>query len=293
MALRTPRFMNDPARYPVSAFRQSEDGLNNSSPQIILGIDAGSTRIKGALWTGSSWLLHTLPSCVSYEQSIADLIRPMVSVAGMVPEQIIATGYGRKMVTGASGISNEIGCHGKGAAYLVPGARTIIDIGGQDAKIISILDDGKVIDFAMNDKCAAGTGRFLSILADTLALPLAGLGDIGSGIEPMRLSSMCTVFAESEVIGLLSRGCPVPDIVAGIHDAIARRTVSLASRLTLAPIMVFTGGVSANSDIVARVSQMISLDITVPEHAEFSGAIGAVLSVCHPDPWSLVPITML
>ena len=268
----------------------SVDGLSDSSCKSVLGIDAGSTRIKGALWTGSSWLLQTVPSTVSYEQSIHDLITAMITETGSDPDEIVATGYGRKMVAGASEISNEIGCHGKGAAYLVQGCRTVIDIGGQDAKIISVQEGGKVSDFAMNDKCAAGTGRFLSILADSLALPLSDLGNIGRDVQPLRLSSMCTVFAESEVIGLLSRGYPVPEIVAGIHDAIARRTVSLASRLSLVPVIVFTGGVSANDDIVSRISRLINLNITVPEHAEFSGAIGAVISVCNPEPWSFVQV---
>ncbi|MDD1724417.1 MAG: acyl-CoA dehydratase activase [Methanospirillum sp.] len=267
--------------------------MSSQSQGAYLGIDAGSTRIKGAFWTGSSWLLCSAASGVSYEECIADLIGTLIREAEIEPSGIVATGYGRKMVTGASGISNEIGCHGKGAVYLVPGCRTVFDIGGQDAKVISVLASGKVTDFIMNDKCAAGTGRFLSILANTLDLSLGDLGDIGKDVEPLRLSSMCTIFAESEVIGLLSRGYPVPEIVAGIHDAIARRTVSLASRLTMTPLVVFTGGVSANRDIIARISQLISLEITVPLHAEFSGAIGAVLSLCHPDPWPFVQIRMV
>lgn len=253
----------------------------------ILGIDAGSTRIKGALWNGSCWLLSSLPSSVSYEQGISELIRLIITEAGSEPDQIVATGYGRKMVPRISGIQNEIGCHAKGAIYLTPRCRTVIDIGGQDAKIISVNEGGKVVDFAMNDKCAAGTGRFLSILANTLTIPLSDLGGIGKDIQPLRLSSMCTVFAESEVIGLLSQGYEVPTIVAGIHDAIARRTVSLSSRLAMNPTVIFTGGVSANSDIVSRVSQIINLDIIVPEYAEYSGAFGAVLSVVQADPWAI------
>lgn len=260
------------------------------SEGTYLGIDAGSTRIKGAFWTGSSWILHAIPSGASYEQSIDDLINVMIREAGGDPPTIIATGYGRKMVVNANSTSNEIGCHAKGAVYLVPGCRTVFDIGGQDAKVISVMDNGKVTDFAMNDKCAAGTGRFLSILAQTLNLPLSELGKVGTDAEPLRLSSMCTVFAESEVIGLLSRGYPVSEIVAGIHDAVARRTMTLSSRLSISPVIVFTGGVSANQDIVSRLSRLINLDITVPDHAEFSGAIGAVLSTCIPEPWSLAGI---
>ncbi|HWQ65685.1 MAG TPA: acyl-CoA dehydratase activase [Methanospirillum sp.] len=264
-----------------------------SSHITILGIDAGSTRIKGALWTGSSWIMHSISSGVSYECEVTNLIETIIHHAGFTPETIVATGYGRKMVPGVSKVLNEIGCHGKGAGYLVPGCRTIIDIGGQDAKVISIGDNGKVSDFAMNDKCAAGTGRFLSIMAGALALSLSDLGVVGSDTEPLRLSSMCTVFAESEVIGLLSQGYKVPEIVAGINDAIARRTIALASRMTLNPMVVFTGGVSANSDIVARISQIINLDISVPDHTEFSGALGAVLSVEQTDPWPLVPVRII
>ena len=259
----------------------------------ILGIDAGSTRIKGALWTGSSWILHEISSGVSYELGVTGLIDTMSNQTGSPPVTIVATGYGRKMVPGATKVLNEIGCHGKGAVYLVPGCRTVIDIGGQDAKVISLGDTGKVSDFAMNDKCAAGTGRFLSIMADALSVSLSDMGSIGRESEPLRLSSMCTVFAESEIIGLLSRGCPVHEIVAGINDAIARRTLSLASRMTLAPQVIFTGGVSANADIVSRMSALIQQEIRVPEHAEFSGAIGAVLSVSTVDPWPLVPVRVM
>ncbi len=273
--------------------QQNPDNQGISSPQSILGIDAGSTRIKGALWTGSSWILSALSSGISYEEEVRNLIDIITSHAGISPDYVVATGYGRKMVPKVTQVVNEIGCHGKSAGYLVPGCRTVIDIGGQDAKVICVSPQGKVTDFAMNDKCAAGTGRFLSILANSLSVSLDDLGVIGRDTEPLRLSSMCTVFAESEVIGLLSRGYAVPEIVAGINDAIARRTVSLASRLSITPKVVFTGGVSANSDIISRLSRMIALEITVPDHAEYSGAIGAVLSAGNPEPWSLVPVQVL
>ena len=257
----------------------------------VLGIDAGSTRIKGALWTGSSWILHSTSSGISYELSVSELIKDITTKAGFDPGSIIATGYGRKMVPGSPSVLNEIGCHAKGARYLVPGCRTVFDIGGQDAKVISLQENGKVADFAMNDKCAAGTGRFLSIMAAALSISLEDLGTIGREVQPLRLSSMCTVFAESEIIGLLSQGCPVPEIVAGINDAIARRTISLASRMTLVPEVIFTGGVSSDADIVSRISALINLPITVPDHAEFSGAIGAVLSVCTAEPWQMVRVS--
>lgn len=273
--------------------QQNPDNQGIGSPQSILGVDAGSTRIKGALWTGSSWILSAISSGISYEEEVRSLIDIITSHAGISPDYIITTGYGRKMVPKVTQVVNEIGCHGKGAGYLVPGCRTVIDIGGQDAKVICVSPQGKVTDFAMNDKCAAGTGRFLSILANSLSVSLDDLGIIGRDAEPLRLSSMCTVFAESEVIGLLSRGYAVPEIVAGINDAIARRTVSLASRLSITPKVVFTGGVSANSDIISRLSRMIALEITVPDHAEYSGAIGAVLSAGNPEPWSLVPVQVL
>lgn len=268
--------------------KNSPEIIGISPEKAILGIDAGSTRIKGALWTGSSWIFSSISSGVSYEKSVSDLINNFLASVDQSPGTLVATGYGRKMISGVTSVQNEIGCHAKGARYLAPGCRTVIDIGGQDAKVISLREDGKISDFAMNDKCAAGTGRFLSIMADALSVSLADLGTIGTQVQPLRLSSMCTVFAESEIIGLLSQGHPVPEIVAGINDAIARRTLSLASRLTLIPEVIFTGGVSANNDIVSRISSLINLDISVPSHAEFSGSIGAVLSMGPVEPWMKV-----
>ena len=259
----------------------------------VLGIDAGSTRIKGALWTGTSWFLSSIPSSVSYETEVSSLISIITEKSGIYPELIISTGYGRKMIPNVAKNVNEIGCHAAAAPYMAPGTRTVIDIGGQDAKVIIITETGKIADFVMNDKCAAGTGRFLAVLADRLSIPLEDMGKTGLGVAPLRLSSMCTVFAESEVISLLSKGYQVPEIIAGIHDAIARRTVALASRLTMEPVVTFLGGVSANQDIVGRTSELIGLDINVPDHAEFSGAIGAVLSALSPEPWSLTSVHII
>lgn len=260
--------------------------IHSDTSSAALGIDAGSTRIKGALWTGESWYLSSVPASVSYETDVSSLITFIKETTGLSHYPIISTGYGRKLVPGVSSSMNEIGCHAAGAHYMVPDTRTVIDIGGQDAKIILVTPNGKIADFVMNDKCAAGTGRFLAVLGERLSVPLEEMGKTGLGISPLRLSSMCTVFAESEVISLLSKGHGVSEIIAGIHDAIARRTVALASRLKIEPVVTFLGGVSANQDIVARVSDLISNPITVPDYAEYSGAVGAVLSVIKPPEWS-------
>lgn len=269
--------MNDPS-IPLTQ--------NLDSSSAALGIDAGSTRIKGALWTGESWYLSSVPASVSYENDVSSLITLIKKTTGLSQHTIIATGYGRKLVPGVSRSMNEIGCHAAGAHYMVPDTRTVIDIGGQDAKIILVTPNGKIADFVMNDKCAAGTGRFLAVLGERLSVPLVEMGRTGLGQPPLPLSSMCTVFAESEVISLLSKGHHVPEIIAGIHDAIARRTVALASRLKIEPRVTFLGGVSANQDIVARVSALIGYPITVPDYAEYSGAIGAALSIIQPPEWN-------
>jgi len=251
----------------------------------VLGIDAGSTRIKGALWTGNCWYLSSVPASVSYENDVVSLISSIKDTAKVPHFTIISTGYGRKLVPGVNKTINEIRCHAAGAHYMVPDTRTVIDIGGQDAKIILVTPDGKIADFVMNDKCAAGTGRFLAVLGERLSVPLEEMGKTAFGQTPLRLSSMCTVFAESEVISLLSKGHQVPEILAGIHDAIARRTISLASRLKIEPVITFLGGVSGNQDIVARISDLTRLPINVPDYAEYSGAIGAVLSTINPPEW--------
>ena len=190
---------------------------------------------------------------------------------------VVGTGYGRFKVTFGDLQITEISCHAKGASLLFPGTRTVIDMGGQDAKGIKI-ENGDVKDFVMNDKCAAGTGRFLSTAADALGLSLEEIGEISlRGRNPVRLSTVCTVFVESDIMSYVAQGKKVEDILAGIHSAIAARTVALARRVGLEPEITFTGGVSLNVGMVRALEEKLGLRLNVSPDSHFMGAIGAAM----------------
>ncbi|NTW06136.1 MAG: 2-hydroxyglutaryl-CoA dehydratase [Peptococcaceae bacterium] len=191
---------------------------------------------------------------------------------------IVSTGYGRNAVREADKQFTEISCHALGASYLVPGAATVIDIGGQDCKAIAIDIRGKVLDFIMNDKCAAGTGRFLDVMAQALEVDLDEFGLLSlKSAKPVEISNMCTVFAESEVISNIAAGTAREDIIAGIHDAMASRIASMASRVQLMPKIVLTGGVSRNIGLVRALENNLKKPLEVSVQAQLAGAIGAAL----------------
>jgi len=190
---------------------------------------------------------------------------------------VIATGYGRLNVPFADRQITELTCHARGVAHFFPAVKTAIDIGGQDAKGLRI-NDGKLVDFVMNDRCAAGTGRFLEVIADTLGLRLEELGNISSkSTNKVAISSICTVFAQQEVASYISEGIPIEDIVAGLHEAIASRVVRMVRRLKVEPEVVFTGGVAKNAGVVKALEENLGCKVSVPEDPLLSGAIGAAL----------------
>ncbi|RLC71664.1 MAG: 2-hydroxyglutaryl-CoA dehydratase [Chloroflexi bacterium] len=190
---------------------------------------------------------------------------------------IVATGYGRINVPFADKQITEITCHAKGVATLFPTVRIAIDIGGQDAKGIKI-SNGKVIDFVMNDKCAAGTGRFLEVIADTLGLKLEEMGELSlKSKTKVKISSTCTVFAEQEVVSRIAEGVQIEDILAGLHDAIASRVYRMAEKLKIEPDVVLTGGVAKNVGVVKAMEQYVGFPILVPEEPLLTGAIGAAI----------------
>lgn len=193
-------------------------------------------------------------------------------------EYIVATGYGRISVPFADKRVTEITCHGKGAYFLFPAVRTVIDIGGQDSKVIRLGPEGHVSDFAMNEKCAAGTGRFLEVMAHALEVELDDLARFGKNASSsVPISSMCTVFAESEVVSLIAEGRAREDIILGIHDSIAERTVGLVNRVGLEEDLVMTGGVANNSGVVASIEARLGVSISIPENPQIIGALGAAL----------------
>ncbi len=190
---------------------------------------------------------------------------------------VIATGYGRIHVPFADRHFTELLCHARGVSSFFPGVRLAIDIGGQDSKGLQI-QNGKLIDFVMNDKCAAGTGRFLEVLAGTLCLKIEDLGDLSSRAKrSVEINSPCTVFVRQEVAGLLSQGVPVEEIVAGIHNSIAGKVARMVKRLKVEPDVVFTGGVAKNSGVVRALEEQLGCKVLVPPEPLISGALGAAI----------------
>ncbi len=190
---------------------------------------------------------------------------------------IVATGYGRVNVPFADRQITELTCHSRGVSSLFPGVRTAIDIGGQDAKCMKIRE-GILQEFLMNDKCAAGTGRFLEMIAEALEIELEDLGRISlNAIRRVAMSNLCTIFVQQEVISALSEGKAVEEILAGLHEALASRVAALARRLKVEPEVVFTGGVAKNAGIVKALGENLGCEVRVPEDPLLTGAFGAAL----------------
>ena len=193
-------------------------------------------------------------------------------------EYVVGTGYGRYKVTFGNTQVTEISCHGRGAVQMFPRTRTVVDMGGQDTKAIRVSPGGEILDFCMNDKCAAGTGRFLGAAAAALELPLAELGPTAlRGERPVKISTTCTVFAESEVLSWLGRGKKIEDILLGVHQSIATRSVGLLRRVGIEEQVTFTGGVARNTAMIAALNQRLGLAVNVSEDSHFMGALGAAL----------------
>ncbi len=191
---------------------------------------------------------------------------------------VVGTGYGRAALPFANHTVTEISCHARGAHFLFPQVRTVIDIGGQDSKVIALDDTGHPRDFAMNDRCAAGTGRFFQVIAGALGLELDELGGLAlRSRAPATLSSTCTVFAESEVVGLLAAGTAREDIAAGLCRAVATRTLALAARLTVRPDVLVAGGVAYNEGVTHALAEQLRVPVLTPEQPQLVGAIGAAV----------------
>ncbi len=189
---------------------------------------------------------------------------------------IVGTGYGRSNVPFAAKQITEISCHAKGAFYLFPDTRTIIDIGGQDSKAIHLNGHGEVVDFVMNDKCAAGTGRFLEVMANILEIDINELGELSlRSKNTVEISSMCTVFAESEVVSLISKGCIREDIVMGLHNSITDRVIGLANKIKILEGITLSGGVINNIGVVHAIKTRLGVSVNIPDNPQIVGALGA------------------
>ncbi len=259
--------------------------------KYFAGLDIGSTAIKVALVdeAGRHVGVHVTASGSLFHKNAKEALARLLEEHNLKHDDVyylIATGYGRKLFKEADDsiseiTANAIGAHETGKAF--GGVRTIINIGGQDSKAIQLDEDGHVANFAMNDKCAAGTGRFLDVAARNLEIDLEELGDYHFNAEsaPLTINSTCTVFAESEIIGMLANGHGKGEIVAGIHYSIARRTARLAKRVGIEDKVYFDGGPALNRGLVAALEDEMQREVIVPEYPQTTTAFGAAILACN------------
>ncbi len=249
---------------------------------ISLGIDIGSLTAKGVLLEETKIVdQHLIPVGYNSKKAGEKLLQELLEKANLKREdigKIVSTGYGRNAIDFADKTVSEIICHGRGIHFLLPDIRTIIDIGGQDSKVIVLDDSGNVSNFVMNDKCAAGTGRFLDVMARAMETEIQYFGELAlRGKNPSKISSVCTVFAESEIISLVAKGENREDITSGIHLSIARRIVSMVKRVGMKPPVAMSGGVALNIGVIDALQKLLGTPVKTTPMAQYSGALGAAL----------------
>lgn len=247
------------------------------------GVDVGSTQTKAVLIdeaksiVGRALIDTGANVVIAAEQAFAKALQA-ANVEEEEVEYVIGTGYGRYRVTFGNAQVTEISCHGRGAVHMFPATRTVLDMGGQDTKAIRVKASGEIVDFCMNDKCAAGTGRFLGAASSALNIPLDQLGPTALRSErPVRISTTCTVFAESEVLSWLGRGKKIEDILQGVHQSIAARSIGLLRRVGIEESVTFTGGVARNIGMIEALQKGLGTRLNVSEDSHFMGALGAAL----------------
>ena len=240
---------------------------------LTLGIDSGSTTTKGALYDGKQIVKTAiLPTSANPRESILALYRQLHTPGVAFT---VSTGYGRDLLEEADQKVTEITCHARGAAYLNPNTRVVVDIGGQDSKVI-LLDNGlNVVDFLMNDKCAAGTGRFIEVMMRILEEDISHIDTFVVGKHPVNISSMCTVFAESEIVSLLATGADRGDVALGVIQSICRRTAIFAQKLNLQEEVFFSGGLANFESFRTTLQNFLGLKVNTHPLSQYAGAIGA------------------
>ncbi len=249
----------------------------------VMGIDFGSTTAKTVVLDLKgrivAWNVAHM-GAVSGEGVLSSIAEALAS-AGITQADVgrtVSTGYGRRMLDVADKTFTEITCHARGAVSMVPDARLVIDIGGQDSKVIAVDANGLVAQFAMNDRCAAGTGKFLETLARAMQVELEDMGTIAlDAKQTLKISSMCATFAETEVISLLAEGNTKPDVLGAVHAAIAARTLGLVGRVGKKGPIVMTGGVGKNPAAVHHIQQALGMPLHLPDNPQIAGALGAAL----------------
>jgi predicted CoA-substrate-specific enzyme activase len=247
------------------------------------GVDVGSTQTKAVILDEERRIVgraltETGANVIRAAEQAFETARAAGEVREEEIEYVVGTGYGRYKVTFGNTQVTEISCHGRGAVQMFPATRTVVDMGGQDTKAIRVSPAGEILDFCMNDKCAAGTGRFLGAASAALHIPLDRLGPTAlTGERPVKISTTCTVFAESEILSWLGKGSRIEDILLGVHQSIATRSVGLLRRVGIEEQVTFTGGVARNVAMIATLEAKLGLKVNVSEEAHFMGALGAAL----------------
>jgi predicted CoA-substrate-specific enzyme activase len=250
---------------------------------MYVGIDSGASATKAIIINKDGEIVSyaIVPSGINFKVSSEEALRKALESSRLSLKDIsysVSTGYGRALVN-AKSVSSEITCISRGVHKLFPSVRTIIDVGGQDSKAVRSDENGRVLDFAMNDKCAAGTGRFLEVMSSILGKPIGELSRLHfKSSKPVKISSTCTVFAESEVISHISQGSGIEDAIAGLHEAIAERVYNMSSRIGFEKDLAFTGGVAKNLGFVDALSKRIGVAPTLPEEPQIICAFGAALA---------------
>lgn len=250
---------------------------------FFAGLDIGSTMTKAVLIDGTHHIVgkivrHTGAEHRKLANEVIGSLLKQVNISLDDISYLVATGYGRINVPFADDQVTELTCHSKGVVHLFPSATTVIDVGGQDSKGMRIRD-GKLQNFMMNDKCAAGTGRFLEVLAETLKVKVEDLGDLSQRAQSVvTISSICTIYAQQEIVAQQASGVPLEAIVAGVHRAVASRIVRMVKPLGIAPDVVLTGGVAKNSGFVHAVKEELGCPVLIPQDSRISGALGAAIA---------------
>lgn len=249
---------------------------------IVAGCDVGSLTAKAVIMEDGKILAYEIILAGTKPAvSAQEVMDKTLQKAGLSMDKItwcVGTGYGRKQITFTNGEESEIACHGRGAVWAAPAVRTIVDIGGQDAKAIKVDACGNVIRYLYNDKCASGTGRFLEIMADALGIALDDLGELArNATDPVTLSNQCVVFAETEIISLVNEGRNVTDIIAGLHRALANRAAAMVGSIIAEAEVAMTGGVAKNDGMFSALATALGVPIRRIEHPQLNGAIGAAL----------------
>jgi len=249
--------------------------------EYFAGLDIGSTMTKAVILEQGVIASVIGPTGPEQRRLANKVMEEALCKAGLsfdAMTYIVSTGYGRINVPFADKQVTEISCHAKGVSSLFPQARTIVDIGGQDSKAITVDPHGRVTNFIMNDKCAAGSGRFVEVIADTVGLKLEQMGDLSlQSTHPAQISNICTIWAQQEVASRLAEGVPIPDLIAGVHRSLADRVARMVKRLKLQKEVILTGGGGKNKGLVKALSEQLDCEILVPPEPLITGALGAAL----------------